>query len=233
MLEIHHQVPRNDLGIGIVWATGIQADAVPPSFDQALEELLAMRKQSLNQREEVVRKAARDVLRNGRYKPTGRGKPASEYLLRTALQEDAFPRINAPADINNYLSLTYVIPMSLWDLEQAKSKMYVFRLGHPEEAYVFNQTGQTIDLKDLVVGCRRIEGGADEPIVNPVKDCQATKTHAGTTQVAACVYAPLAVYSPDEVEAMVATFATWLQQCGPAVQADSGVVLPGEWKQVG
>jgi len=233
MLEIHHHIPRDDLAIGVVWATGLETDAVPPPFNVALANLLDQRKQPLAEHEEQARKAARDILRNGRYKPTGRGKPASEYLLRTAAQDSAFPRINAPADINNYLSLKYVVPMSLWDLERAGATRYVFRLGRPEESYVFNPTGQTIELKDLVVGCRVNDETSDEPIVNPVKDCQATKTHAATTQVAACVYAPLAAYSVKDLEAIMATFAMWLQQCGTAVQAASGVVLPGEEKHIG
>ncbi len=35
-------------------------------------------------REEETRRAVRDLLRHGGYKPTGRGKPASEYLVRAA-----------------------------------------------------------------------------------------------------------------------------------------------------
>lgn len=36
------------------------------------------------QRQENVRSAVRDMLRHGGYKPTGRGKPASEHLVRAA-----------------------------------------------------------------------------------------------------------------------------------------------------
>ena len=35
-------------------------------------------------RSEELRKAVRDLLRHGGYKPTGRGKPSCEYLVRAA-----------------------------------------------------------------------------------------------------------------------------------------------------
>lgn len=234
MLEIHNDSPRTDLAIAVVWAAQLEAQHWPPTFEDARAELLQQRKRALSDAENSIRKAARDVLRNGRYKPTGRGKPASEYLLRTAAQPNGtFPRINAPADINNVLSLKYVVPMSLWDVERAATRRYRFRLGRPDEAYVFNAAGQTIALQDLVVGCRILEDGTEEPIVNPVKDCQVTKTHDGTTEVAACIYGPLAVYSVEALAAMATQFEAWLAGCGAAVTTASGVVLPGEHQQIG
>ena len=44
------------------------------------------RRRPLAPEEERLRQGCREVLRNGRYRPTGRGKPASEYLLRAALE---------------------------------------------------------------------------------------------------------------------------------------------------
>ena len=44
--------------------------------------LLALDAEAPVTRSEELRAAVRDMLRQGGYKPTGRGKPASEYLVR-------------------------------------------------------------------------------------------------------------------------------------------------------
>ncbi len=230
MIHIHHSLPRDDAALGIVRAEGLVVDQAPPGFEALLTTLVEARRHPLTEDEEAIRKAARDLLRNGRYKPTGRGKPASEYLVRAAGKEDyRFPRINAPVDVANYLSLKTVLPISLWDLDLAGTSRFRFRLGRPGEAYVFNTAGQTIKLDDLIVGCC-LEGEDDDgqPAVNPVKDSLATKTTDETRRVAACVYTPLAVVSPDALAAICADFAALLAGCGDAVETAHGVVMPGE-----
>ena len=49
-----------------------------------LTELFALDSDAPLQRDDDSRKLSRDLLRHGGYKPTGRGKPASEYLVRAA-----------------------------------------------------------------------------------------------------------------------------------------------------
>src|SRR5215207_5167580 len=51
-------------------------------------------------RDEAVRADVRDMLRHGGYKPTGRGKPASEHLLRAAT-EGHLGAINVAVDACN------------------------------------------------------------------------------------------------------------------------------------
>jgi DNA/RNA-binding domain of Phe-tRNA-synthetase-like protein len=132
--------------------------------------------------------AVRDLLRFGAYKPTGRAKPASEYLLREAV-EGRFPRINTLADINNLVSLETLLPISLLDVEAAGGCAFRVRRGREGEAYVFNASGQEISLRDLLLVARL---PADLPCASPVKDSQATKTHAGTRRALGIVYAPCA-----------------------------------------
>lgn len=215
MISIQHAVPRSDVLLGILRAEIEDVGVAPPAFEDELRNLLEGRRKPLSEQDEAVRRAVRDVLRNGRYKPTGRGKPASEYLLRSAEREDeaAFPRINAPVDICNYISLKYLVPISLWDLDLAGTSAFVFRLGRADEAYMFNQGGQAIDLEDLIVGCR-LRGGTDEPIVNPVKDSLATKTTAETRRVAACIYAPEPTVDRDRLGEVCSEFADLLRAAG-------------------
>ncbi len=50
----------------------------------ALRGLLSDKASAPFRSDDAVRSAVRDLLRHGGYKPTGRGKPASEYLIRAA-----------------------------------------------------------------------------------------------------------------------------------------------------
>lgn len=131
--------------------------------------------------DDAVRKAVRDLLRHGGYKPTGRGKPASEYLLGAAT-ERAMPVINLVVDACNAASLHSGLPISVVDLDRASPPLSI--AVQPEGAsYVFNASGQTIDLAGLVCLC-----DAEGPCANGVKDAQRTKTHSGTSHVLAVVW---------------------------------------------
>ncbi len=123
--------------------------------------------------DDAVRTTLRDVLRHGGYKPTGRGKPASEYLVRAA-GEGSLASINAAVDACNAVSLHSGLPISVVDLDRAQAP---FRIGiAPAGAqYVFNASGQSIDLAGLL--CLF---DAQGPCANAVKDAQRTKTNADT-----------------------------------------------------
>ena len=133
------------------------------------------------QRDEATRAAVRDLLRHGGYKPTGRGKPASEYLLRAA-SEGALGSINAAVDACNAVSLHSGFPISVVDLGRARAP---FRIAvAPEGAsYVFNVSGQEIDLAGLV--CLY---DADGPCANAVRDSQRTKTNADTRSTLSVIW---------------------------------------------
>jgi DNA/RNA-binding domain of Phe-tRNA-synthetase-like protein len=139
-----------------------------------------------SERSAARRAAVRDLLRHGAYKPTGRGKPASEYLLNAAA-EGQFPLINAAVDINNLVSVESLLPISLVDLDRAGTESFLCRRGRTGEAYVFNPSGQILDLQDLLLVAREPH---DEPCATPVKDSQATKTRPETRRVLGVVYAP-------------------------------------------
>jgi DNA/RNA-binding domain of Phe-tRNA-synthetase-like protein len=136
------------------------------------------------------RKAAvRGMLRFGKYKPSGRSKPSSEYLLAAALAGD-FPLVNGPVDANNAVSLEWGYPASIFDLELCGAAL-LLRRGMAGESYIFNPSGQSIDLQDLLC-VYRAEGEAWIPCGNPVRDSMATKTRESTRNVAAVIYAPSA-----------------------------------------
>jgi DNA/RNA-binding domain of Phe-tRNA-synthetase-like protein len=132
---------------------------------------------------DAIRAAIRDMLRHGGYKPTGRGKPASEYLLRTVTVDGALPAINAAVDACNAVSLHSGIPISVVDLDRARAP---FAIGVAEAGmrYVFNAAGQEIDLAGLI--CLF---DADGPCANAVKDAQRTKTRDTTRRTLSVLWA--------------------------------------------
>ena len=217
--------------VGVVHATGVDPLARPDALEDAVADALALRSGGGSPGDEAMRAAVRDMLRNGRYKPTGRGKPASEYLLR-AIGEGAFPRINAPVDVCNVVSAASLVPISVWDVDRAGSDRYLVRHGRAGEAYVFNGAGQEIDLEDLLLGARlHAVGEPGEPIVNPVKDCMATKTDEGSTRVAALLYAPAEGFD-DRLRAAVERFARLLATCGGNVRIRTAILRSSESAEV-
>jgi len=214
--------------IGFVVATNLNARTCPGEVSSRLERVLDSRRRGLLEEEDSWRRSVRDILRNGRYKPTGRGKPASEYLLRTS-SEEIFPRINAPVDICNYISLSSLMPVSIWDIDKSGTRSFVLRLGDEHESYVFNNHGQSIGLEDLVVGCvLDRDDTMGVPLVNPVKDSVRTKTSDESRNVAAIVYSPMTDGPRGSLEEILAEFRHLLAVCGEEVQTMSGIVLPGE-----
>lgn len=147
----------------------------------AIIELLKLDAPSPVRSSDEVRNAVRELLRHGGYKPTGRGKPASEYLLR-AVGEGALASINAAVDACNVASLHSGLPISVVDLSLAKAPFRV-GLAPAESSYVFNRGGQTIDLGGLL--CLF---DADGPCANAVKDAQRTKTTPETTRTLSVVW---------------------------------------------
>jgi DNA/RNA-binding domain of Phe-tRNA-synthetase-like protein len=176
-------------GISAGWAVARGCSAGPSSA-ALIEEVKRAVDGALRAKdspESAARKAAaRDMLRFGAYKPTGRGKPASEYLLNAAAEGD-FPVINGLVDINNLVSVESLLPISVVDLKLAGSTGYAVRRGREGEEYVFNPSGQVLTLRDLLLLARLPE---DLPCASPIKDSQATKTHGGTRDVLGVIYAP-------------------------------------------
>lgn len=172
----------------LIWAEGIASPSLTLETPSFFTELLA---QIETAGEEFVpaslRARVRQMLRYGHYKPTGRGKPASEYLLHAALN-GSFPLVNGPVDVNNVVSLASGLPGSIFDADLSGTHL-LLRRGLPGESYVFNPSGQVIDLEDLLLVCRKDDDNWT-PCGNPVKDAMETKVRPGTRNVVAVLYAP-------------------------------------------
>jgi len=160
--------------------------------------------------DDAVREAVRQLLRQGGFKPTGRSKPASEYLIK-AVGDGRLGSINLAVDACNVVSLHSGLPISVVDLDRAREP---FRVGlAPAGAnYVFNASGQTIDVGGLLC-LFDVEG----PCGSAVKDAQRTKTGPDTRHTLSLVWGTTAL--PDRAGRAAAWYRALLEQHGAVTEA--------------
>lgn len=155
--------------------------------------------------------AVRDLLRHGGFKPAGRSKPASEYLVKAQQKGWLAPdrSINAVVDALNAVSLHSGLPISVVDRDLGAAP---WRIGLAPEgsSYAFNASGQVIDLSGLL--CLWDAAG---PCANPVKDSQRTKTHAGTRRTLSVIWGTTAL--PGHAAATAAWYGALLEGLGAKV----------------
>lgn len=183
-MAITVQLPDPDFTAAIVIARNITLASSPADLATQLDQLIAQRANE-DFPPPALKESVRAMLRKGGFKPSGRNKPASEYLAQAA-REGRFPRINNLVDINNLLSLESGLPISLLDADIVGPDP-VLRYGRPGEKYVFNPAGQEIDLEGLICIC----GGSERtPMGNPIKDSMVAKLKEATRSVVGVIYAP-------------------------------------------
>jgi DNA/RNA-binding domain of Phe-tRNA-synthetase-like protein len=154
-----------------------------------------------------VREQVRQLLRHGGFKPTGRSKPASEYLLR-AVGSGQLSSINLAVDACNVVSLHSGLPISVVDLDRARPP---FRVGVAPAGsnYVFNASGQSIDVAGLLCFF-----DAEGPCGNAVKDAQRTKTDGATRRTLSLIWGTVAL--PGRAEQTESWYRSLLEQQGAA-----------------
>lgn len=218
-MEVINSLRELGFVAGIVVARSVE---VRPSSAELNVELSKL----VNQRQDeefpppAVKEAVRGLLKKGGFKPSGRNKPASEYLAQAA-REGRFPSINNLVDVNNLISLSSGLPISLLDLDAIGAKL-ILRFGRENERYVFNSAGQDIDLQGLICACA---GATDTPMGNPVKDSVAGKIKDSTHSVIGIIYSPLRTENQESfLEEYVSDFAQWLTREGAAEDTETFVV---------
>ena len=208
--------PHPELDVAVFIATSPVALGETPSPDW-LTALLTTGIDAPLVPDDGVRSAVRDLLRHGGYKPTGRGKPASEYLVRAA-GEGALRSINAAVDTCNAVSLHSGLPISVVDLDRARPPLRI-ALAPPGTAYVFNPAGQRIRVDGLP--CLH---DAEGPCANAVKDAQRTKTGADTTRTLVVLWGTRAL--PGRCAAALAWYRDLLARLGLAVEVLTAPLAP-------
>ena len=125
--------------------------------------------------------AVRDLLRHGGHRPSGRGRPSSEYLQK-AVGEGRIGPILPLVDLGNVVSLHSGLPISIVDRDKSVGARTV-RAADPGAEYVFNRSGQVIQVGGLP--CLHDGEG---PCANAVKDAQRTKTDEDTRAAMALIW---------------------------------------------
>jgi DNA/RNA-binding domain of Phe-tRNA-synthetase-like protein len=179
-----------------------------PSPPELLALLNAQAKAPLHS-DDQVREAVRHLLRQGGFKPSGRSKPASEYLLK-AVAEGRLGPINLAVDACNVVSLHSGLPISVVDLDRAHGPFHV-GLAPAGSSYVFNASGQTMDMTGLV--CLF---DAQGPCGNAVKDAQRTKTTPETRRTLSLIWGATAL--PGRAAQVERWYRTLLEQCGATTE---------------
>lgn len=155
------------------------------------------------------RAAVRDLLRWGGFKPTGRSKPASEYLLK-ARAEGTLGGINPAVDACNVVSLHSGLPISVIDLDQVAPPLRV-AVASSGSHYAFNASGQSIDVGGLL--CLFDQQG---PCANAVKDSQRTKTTPATRRTLSLIWGTTAL--PGRGQAASAWYRALLGELGASTE---------------
>ena len=192
MIKVSRQIDDPRLVLGIV---EVEHGTVRNASAQLQEHANALAAQFLledYELPEAKRRAVRDLLKLGGFSPTGRNKPAHEFLIRDIRERGGFNFINNVVDVNNVISLESLLPISIFDVDKLEGDVVV-RLGQPGERYVFNPSGQELDVKQCIVCARN--GGDRAPVGTPVKDSMATKVFDGATHFLGVIYGTSALHS--------------------------------------
>ncbi len=178
---IRFDIDHDDLRLGLVLGQDVIGGMSPEELVQQIRDYEGSLRMSDALFCDRTSSTIRTVLRKGGYKPSGRGKPASEYLYKLA-KASGLPLINVLVDINNFVSVKTGYPISIFDAARLGTDLSV-RFGREGEKYAFNSAGQEIDLKGLPVICRK-----DEPVGNAIKDGMLCKVSAETGRSLAVIY---------------------------------------------
>ncbi len=186
-----------DLAVGLIEASQLVLAPSDPELVASCRSAVKDFQVTGPEGDDERRQAVRQLLRRGGFKPSGRSKPAQEYLARAAAEIEAWPFILNAVDLLNVISLRSGLPISLLAVERTGSNLFI-RYGHSGESFVFNASGQTLDVERLLCVCGEQEGQM-LPVGTPVKDSQLAKVRVGDQHVLGCLYAPRSAVSDDDL----------------------------------
>lgn len=215
--EITINEDSSEARIGVLIAkNGTTLSESPAPLKELIEDLRKDLK--TNPPNEEKKSPIRKLLKFGKYKASGRGKPASEFLIQSIIEKDTFPFINNVVDINNFVSAKYCLPISIFDLSKVSFPLEI-RRGREQESYIFNNAGHSIDLTDLL-----LISDSKGPIGNPVKDQMETKTNDLTKDFLIIIYSSKSKTNPSELESAMNEFEELLKAHADVKQIEKKIL---------
>lgn len=214
-------LPPANLRIGLIEARDI---SVQPSSQEYRDKINSdIRKFLLPDciYPDQMQKGVRNMLKTFGFHPSGRSRPASEFLFKDLQNRGQFNFINNVVDINNHLSLVSNLPVSSFDLDKAGYDLCL-RVGFDDESYVFNREGQALSLKKLLVVARH---GADNAAIgSPVKDSQDTKVFEESKNIAAIIYSPGNIIQEEDLQRLLDRYMLLLKKETGAKEIESAIL---------
>ncbi len=211
--RISFSLPPGPLRLGVIEADGVQvAPSTQPYLNRIREDIRPMLSEGYVYPDHL-QKGIRSLLKAYGFHPSGRNRPASEFLVKDLQGRGSFKSINNIVDINNHLSLLSHLPISILDREKTGDHLCI-RVGTENESYIFNQEGQDLSLKHLLIVAR--SDGDLAPFGSPVKDSHATKIATTTHNLVGFVYATPTTAPIEAMQQWLKLFADLLRSEGKA-----------------
>jgi len=136
-------------------------------------------------------KPARNLYRAVGIEPT-RIRPSSEALFRRIIKGKSLYQINSIVDAGNLASLSFLLPIGLYDKEKIQGSV-ILRRGWEGESY------HGIGKENVNVSGRITLADQDGPFGNPSSDSQRTSIRINTREVIMVIFAPID-YSHDMLQ---------------------------------
>lgn len=108
-------------------------------------------------------------------------RPSSESLYRRIQKKNFVPTIHSAADVNNFFSLYYKIPIGIYDLDKLEGPVAV-EIGTDQDEYIAIN-GRTVNFSRKLVS-KDIHG----PFGSPIVDSQRTAVTKDTKNAVQIVY---------------------------------------------
>jgi DNA/RNA-binding domain of Phe-tRNA-synthetase-like protein len=209
-LSICESLPN--LHVGVLEIVGVRVQPASEALRKYCEEVAIKAAERFDSKEYNEQcQEVRQLLRFGRFKASGRSKPAQEYLAGCVSRDGHLPSINGPVDLLNAVSLQFNLPISLLSLAKCSRRLHVSR-GNAGETYVFNSVGQTLDLTDLITTYDASSEPA-RPVGTPIKDSLAGKIEATDQDLVAIVYCPNSESARRRCDSALEQLKTRMRHC--------------------
>lgn len=179
--EIREKIP--DFKIGVLAYHDITAGAAPQTLNDQMSDLQKELTVILEQKSyaDIPGLAEwRKVFKTLGTDPS-RYRPSAEALYRRVKKGDKLPAIHSIADVNNYFSLKYEIPLGIYDLDQLSEPVEI-RVGTDTDGYE-GINGRKMKMKGKLLSSDQY-GAFGSPIV----DSKRTMTTEQTKNALQIVY---------------------------------------------
>jgi len=188
---------RGLLRVGVVAASPVKVGPASPDLLQEMERLgsgLAEKWAGRSPVEIEVLKPARQLYKSFGIDPT-KARPSSEALLRRLLRAKPLPRIMNAVDLCTLLSLSFMLPLGLYDSAKIEGEV-TLRRGRTGESYPGIR-------KDAVhLDGRPVLSDRQGAFGNPTSDSLRTSVDGATGALLMVIFAPRSV-SRETMEANV------------------------------